>query len=379
VRVAQLDLADPDCPVSLVERDDPALPGPGWARVRVTGGGICGSDLHVIFPGHPSSPLFGPFVAFPMEMGHEIGGVVVDAGPECPIEPGTRVAVDPTIACEARGLELCARCAEGARSACLRLAERALTPGMGLGFTAGLGAGWSDQLVAHHSQLHTVPGAVDTLAIPLTEPLSIVIHGLLRRPPADGAPVLVIGAGVIGLAAIAALRALVPASEVTVVARHDHQADVARALGAHHVVRDGDGVIEELGPLCGATVTGSGRSTMLAGGFPAVVEAVGTGGSLDLALKTTAQRGVVHLVGAAGRTESDLTPLWFKELDVVGTFCHAVDDGEHSFRRALALLAEGRLPSAAIVTHTFPLEEIPAALAVANARDQGAIKVQLVP
>jgi threonine dehydrogenase-like Zn-dependent dehydrogenase len=379
MRVAQLDLADPEFPVSLVEKDDPVLPDEGWARVQVTGGGICGSDLHLLFPGAPSSPVFGPYAAFPMELGHELGGVVVEVGTACPVPVGSRVAVDPTIACEARGLELCARCAEGARSACLRLSERVVTPGMGIGFTSGLGAGWGDQVVVHHSQLHVVPDGLETAAIPLTEPLSIVVHGLLRRPPADGAPVLVIGAGVIGLAAVAAARALLPASEVTIIARHPHQAAAARAIGAHHVVTDGDGVLEELASISGATLTGERRGAMLAGGYPVVIEAVGSAAALALALKATAQRGAVHLVGAIGRADVDLTPLWFKELDVIGTFCHAVDDGEHSFDRAIEMLAGGLLPAATVITHTFPLADVRHAAETANARDQGAIKVQLVP
>ena len=70
----------------------------------------------------------------------------------------------------------------------------------------------------------------------LHEPVSIGVHGLLRKPPRDGDPVLVVGAGIIGLAAVAAVRALFPACEVTVTARHEHQAAAARAAGAHHVV-----------------------------------------------------------------------------------------------------------------------------------------------
>ena len=94
--VAQLDFADPEFPVSLVEKPEPVLPGPSWARVQVTGGGICGSDLHAMFPDETGSPTLAPFVAFPFEMGHEIGGVIVEAGAECPLSVGTRVAVDPT-------------------------------------------------------------------------------------------------------------------------------------------------------------------------------------------------------------------------------------------------------------------------------------------
>lgn len=81
--VAQLDFADPDFPVSLVEKPEPVLPGPEWARVHVTGGGICGSDLHAMFPDDTGSATLACFVSFPFEMGHEIGGVIVEAGAAC--------------------------------------------------------------------------------------------------------------------------------------------------------------------------------------------------------------------------------------------------------------------------------------------------------
>ena len=79
----------------------------------------------------------------------------------------------------------------------------------------------------------------------------------------------------------------------------------------------------------------------------------------------------------------DLGPLWFKNVDVVGSFGYAMHDlrGErmHTFDLALSLLASGAFPSDLVVTHTFPLDDVRAALSVANARDQGAIKVQLLP
>lgn len=384
MRTAALDGADPTFPVSIVERPDPELPGAGWARIEVRHGGICGSDLHVLRPDGTSSPVYGPYVGHPMEMGHEIGGVVVEAGPACPVPAGTPVAVDPIVACVARGLDPCPRCRAGELSSCLRLSERVVTPGMGLGFTTGLGSGWGDRLLAHATQLHPAPPGVDERSVPLTEPLSIAIHGLLRRPPADGAPALVVGAGMIGLAAVAALRALVPSSPVTVVARHDHQAEVAARLGAANVVRSqGDDLMDELAELSGARRTGRGDGAMLAGGFPVVVEAVGSAPSVDLVLKACAQRGVIHLMGAVGRLAVDLTPLYFKELDVVGTFCHAVDahhgDSRHSFDRALDVIAAGGLTADHVVTHVFPLDDLREAVETALARDAGAIKVLLRP
>jgi threonine dehydrogenase-like Zn-dependent dehydrogenase len=147
---------------------------------------------------------------------------------------------------------------------------------MSIGFTEGLGGGWADQVLAHRSMLHPLPDAVPDAIASLHEPVSVAVHGLLRKPPRDGDPVLVVGAGIIGLAAVAAVRALFPACEVTVSARHDIKATrrapparttwcscrTVRALrGAGHDLRR-----DRARPRHGQ---------MLLGGFPYVIEAVG--------------------------------------------------------------------------------------------------------
>lgn len=371
----RLDFADPSFPVSVVEADEPALPGGEWARVHVLAGGICGTDLHTIHPDGSGSPVFLPLVGFPMELGHELGGVVVEAGPDCPVPLGTRVAVDPTVACEARGRPPCPACAAGWPTACRDLAVGD-PPGMGHGFAAGIGGGWSDSVVVHRTQLHPAPDAVDDAALALVEPLAIALAGLARRLPAPGAPVLVLGAGTIGLAAVAAARALAPDSEVTVVAKHEHQRSAAIALGAARVVPPVDDLLPRLAALVDGRITGEGRAEVLWGGFPHVVEAVGSGATLDTALKAVRQGGVVSLLGAVNRTKVDLAPLWFKNVDVVGSFGYG--PGAVTFGRALELLGSGAFPSDVVVTHRFPRADVREAVAVANARGRGAIKVQLV-
>src|SRR3954454_19766853 len=118
MKSARLDFADPEHPVPLADVDAPALPRGDWARVAVAAGGICGSDLHAIFPDGSGTPTFLPIVGFPMELGHEFGGVGVEAGADCPVAAGTRVPVDPTLGCVARGIEPCAACRVGAFSSC---------------------------------------------------------------------------------------------------------------------------------------------------------------------------------------------------------------------------------------------------------------------
>jgi L-iditol 2-dehydrogenase len=389
VRSVQLDFADPSFPARLVEIDEPALPGRRWARVKVLGGGICGSDLHLFRETTGPIPLLEPFAPLPIQLGHEVGGVVIEAGPDCPVKVGTRVAIDPTISCVAREIDPpCPACASGAPGVCHNLTSKVVTPGLILGFTSGLGGGWSEQVVAHASMLHPLPEGVPDLAITLHEPLSIAIHGLLRSPPPDGAPALVAGAAIIGLGVVAGLRALFPASEITVLAKHDHQAQAAKRLGAKHVVRleEDGGHIAELARITGTKPIGVGSEAMLTGGFPYVVEAVGTPQSITQALRFADGRGTVLFLGITGLVNVDLSPIWLKELAFVGSLNHAADPGPHggstahSIDRALKIIAKGGFPADALITHEFPLADfrraIEAGLDRSNSR---AIKIVLRP
>ena len=380
MRLVQYDLADPDFPATLVDAPEPELPRGDWARIEVVAGGICGSDMHLFKPTTGPSPMLIPYVGFPMALGHEIAGRVIETGPDCEVAVGTEVAVDPVIACAARGIDPpCPKCAAGAASACINVGTGALTPGMGLGFTTGLGGGWSEQVVAHGTQLHPLPSAVDVETASLHEPLSIAVHGILRQPPEPGVPVLVIGAGIIGLAAIAVFEKLFPESEVTVAARYPHQAEAARALGAEHVVAADESQFDAYAELTSTTTVRSGDGVMLRGGYPYVVEAVGSEQALTDAFRVADTRGTVIVLGAAGVSKVDMTPVWFKELTVAGSFCHAHDGGGHSIDRALELMAAGAFPASTLVTHRFPLDEVRTAVTTAGDRAAGAIKVLLQP
>jgi threonine dehydrogenase-like Zn-dependent dehydrogenase len=235
---------------------------------------------------------------------------------------------------------------------------------MSLGFTVGLGAGWAEQVLAHRTMLHPIPDAVPDAIASLHEPVSIGVHALLRKPPRDGDPVLVVGAGIIGLAAVAAVRALFPQCEVTVTARHEFQAQAALAAGAHHVVRAQDryGHFAELAALSGATVSGKGRGQMLLGGFPYVIEAVGGLQSVTESIRLVDNWGTVLFIGAGGLGEVDLSALWFKEAEIVGAWNHSHGDHpargtHHSIDLALEVLAAGGLPEST-VTHAFALEDL---------------------
>jgi threonine dehydrogenase-like Zn-dependent dehydrogenase len=238
-------------------------------------------------------------------------------------------------------------------------------------------------MVAHPSQLHPVPDALGDEAAVLVEPLSVALHAVLAAPPSEGERVLVIGAGTIGLCAAAALRMAAPGAEVTVVARHAVQRDLAARFGAI-LARDAlEAAVERTGarrhrPLVGRDV--------LTGGFGQVYDCAGSAGSLDASLRVAAPRGrVVILGGPAIVRDLDWTLAWTRGLRLEGAYVYGTEHGlpgaPHTMDAAMRLLVEhAELPIGELVTHRFRLEEWRQAMAAAlDRRRSGAIKIVLAP
>lgn len=384
--------ADSSFPAALEELDDPVLPTGQWARVAVSFGGICGSDLHLFSPASDGSPTLVSFATPPFVLGHEIVGTIIEVGNDSSWSVGTRVAVDPILPCAVRGIEpLCVNCARGWAASCLELDTKVLTPGRSLGFTDGLGGGWAEQVLAHSSMLHEIPDEVSDRSSVLHEPISIALHGMGRRPPEPSTPVLIVGGGVIGTATLIALRALFPHNEVTVLVRHDHQINVAQICGATHVVcGTGATAFEQLAELIGTRPVGVGEDWMLTGGYPYVVEAGGSASSVTDSFRAVANRGTVIELGATGTGRIDMTSLWYKEATLIGSVDHGRDPkasiGEarpgrdHSIDVALDILAKGGLPEEVVITHEFELEDYRDAVAAGvNKSASKAVKVVFRP
>jgi L-iditol 2-dehydrogenase len=368
VNVVRYDFADARFPASLAEVDEPSLPTGEWARVAVAVGGICGSDLHLFSPASGGSPTLQGIADFPFELGHEIAGTIIEAGDDCPLAVGTRVAVDPIIPCLPRGIDPpCPNCAKGWVSSCLNFDSGVMTGGRAIGYTRGFGCGWGEQVLGHRSMLHRLPASVPDKAASLHEPISIALHGLARHPPHEGTPILVVGGGIIGLSAVLAVRAFFPDSPVTVLLRYPHQAEAARACGTTTVVTgSGAAAFEELAAVTGGRAVGKGDDRMLMGGFPYVIEGAGHPSAVTDALRAAGHRGTVLSLGAIGIGTVDMTPIWYKQLQVIGSIDHgsrpsstigrAAAGLDHSIDAALEVLTRQPFPSDLLVTHEFPLE-----------------------
>jgi threonine dehydrogenase-like Zn-dependent dehydrogenase len=373
-------------PLRLADVPEPALPGPDWVAVRVRLAGICGSDLHLV---HQDVSLSATvYASFPFVVGHENVGEVTAAGPAAGVPVGQRVVVEPLLPCRPRGFdEPCPACCRGDYNLCERFAEGRLPPGFGQGFCRDVGGSWGEVMVAHRSQLVPVPeGLADEQAL-LAEPLACAVHAVLRHVPDRAVTVLVIGAGAMGLATIAALRALRPAAEVVAVARYAHQAALAARLGAHRVlVSRGRALYHEVAALVGARVLWPrlGRP-LLTGGADLTLECAGTGRALDDALRLTRAGGTVVCVGIAPSPRGvDWTPLFLREVRLVGTSYYAAEHADGRTARAIEiameLLAAGRVDLRGLVTHRFPLRLVRRALVAAlDKRSQRTVKVVLDP
>ena len=365
----------------LTDVETPALPTDRWVRVRTRMGGICGSDLNVITL--KASPSTSPFSSFPFVIGHENVGEIIEVGRGVrSARVGDRVVANPLLCCEPRGLPTCDACAAGNHSRCVRFTDGPIAPGMLLGTTRGLGGSWGEMFVAHETQVVAIPDRVSDEEGVLVEPFACSVHAVRSAAPTAGERALVIGAGSIGLLTVAALRALAPETQVTVLARHSFQADHATRLGADRIVHArGDylGALAEAGqarllkPIIGRPVG--------VGGFDRTFICIGGARATDDAMRVTRAGGTLVLLGNSAKMDGiDWTPLWLKELTVRGSLCY----GEHrhgspeknAFREAATLIAEQRVSLAPLLTHVYPIDAYRTALATAmDKKASGSIKV----
>ncbi len=322
----------------------PRLPGGEWVSVRPRLSGICGSDQALVTG--EASPYLGALTSGPFVPGHEVVGEVASGS-----RRGERVVVEPALGCAARGHEPpCPECAEGLHALCRNVTAGAVGAGLQIGFCRDTCGGWSEGLAAHSSQLHTVPeGLVDEDAV-MVEPLACALHAARRAEPAPGQTIAVIGAGTIGLLAVAALREIEPRATVLALAKHPAQELEARRLGADHTARAGRLHLE------GARLTGARRIVgpfgreLLLGGFDVVLDCVGSGPSLEQAVTAVRPRGRVVLVGMPGTVSVDLALAWQREVEIRGAYGYRRD-----FPAAIELA--GRIRPGRLVARGWHLRE----------------------
>jgi L-idonate 5-dehydrogenase len=319
---------------------------PGMVRVRFGAGCICGSDLHYFSHGRT-----GDFVVIsPLILGHEVAGEIVEVGGAIAgLKPGDRVAINPSRFCGE-----CEPCRQGRLNLCENIyfmGSASKTPHMQGGF-----AGLFDAIPA---QCVKVPAHVPFSSAALAEPLSIALHAVGRAGKVDGVHVGIFGAGPIGLLVMLAARQA-GAGAVTVIDIAAAPLQFAKKLGADRVV-----------DISG----GPAKLSALAQDNPVDVtfEVSGTAAGLASAIGTVKRGGTVVQVGnlPGGQISIPANQIMAKELDVKGSF----RTGDE-YRKAVDLIAAGKIPVESLITAQRPLTAAPDAFRLALDRSQS-VKVVL--
>ncbi len=359
----------------------PEMPGPDWVLLRTLIGGVCGTDLALIRQQNHPATILQAFASFPAVLGHENVSRIETVGPDVTgWTPGRRVCVEPALGCAARRVgRPCGPCGVGRPSLCEHPAGDGLSRRALIGLNATTGGSWASHFVAHQSQLHAVPDDVSDDTALLTDPIASATHAVLRRRPQDDETVLINGAGVMAFGVAVALRALGHRNRVTMVVRHEYQADIATRLGAdcvlRHTRRDSAGrryrqVAECVG---GEPIAARFGNQALVGGFDLVFDCTGTGKGLTDAIKWTRSRGTVVVAGTSGIVLLDSTPIWFDEIHVVGSNGRQIEhvDGEciHTYELVLRWMSNREIDLSPIGVTRFPLEQYRTAFA--RLRDRG--------
>lgn len=378
------------------EVPEPPLPAEDWVRVEVLATGVCGTDIATLTFG--SSPTLEPFGSFPAVLGHEILGRVTEVGSAVRrVEVGQRVAVDPFVSCTMRGFAgeaQCESCASGLHCTCGRAGDegaldvsgRPVQPGTIVGYHASFPGGWGEHTIAHETHVFPIDESLSDRTAVLMEPISIGMHAVLNARPFGDGPALVIGSGPIALGAIWSLRAAGYRGELLAQVKRSYEAEIARSLGADHIVAPGDEARQALidtGAKAYEPIIGD--EVYAGGGFPLIFDCVGSRESLTQCLYYATPRARIVVLGCAAEIRKlDLSLLWSRELEVKGFVGYGVEDWhgqpKHTFQITHDLLVQTGAPVESMVTHVFPLAEYRNALsAAANRRKSGSIKVLLEP
>ncbi|CAL9280198.1 alcohol dehydrogenase catalytic domain-containing protein [Streptomyces rochei] len=328
------------------ETADPVLSDSTDAIVRVDAVTVCGTDLHIL---KGDVPEVRPGTV----LGHEAVGEVVETGRDVrSVRPGDRVLISCISACGR-----CRYCREAMYGQCRG----------GGGWVLGhlIDGTQAEYVRVPHADfsVHPLPANVtDQDAVLLADifPTGYEV-GVLNGRVRPGDTVVVVGAGPVGLAAIATARLLAP-ERIVAVDVATARLDAARKAGADAVAaaqESPEQLVADLTEGLGADVA---------------IEAAGVPETFEMCTRMVRPGGRVANVGVHGKPVTlHLEDLWIKNVTITTGL---VDT--HSTPTLLRMAAAGRLPAAGLVTHTFPLDRMQEAYDVfARAADTGALKVVL--
>lgn len=337
-------------PVMKIEEVDIPSPGPGEVLIQVKACGICGSDVHMAQPDDDGYIWYPGLTGFPCTLGHELSGIVVEAGPGAydkntnqPFKDGEWVCAEEMLWCGS-----CQPCADGWPNHCERLDE--------IGFNVD--GAFASHIVLPDRCLWSLDPLKECYSEDkvfklgsLVEPTSVAYNAVIERGggirPGDN--VVICGGGPVGLAACAVLKRQ-GAARVILSEPESGRAELGRMLGADHVINP---IEDDFTQKVLELTSGMGASLYLeATGLPTVVypdieKAIWEGRTLNSTIMVVAR--------ADAKMPVTGEVLQVRRARIVGAQGHS---GHGTFPRVIQAMATGMnmLP---LITKEIRLAEVP--------------------
>jgi L-iditol 2-dehydrogenase len=321
-------------------------PGPGEVLVQVAACGICGSDVH----GYDGSS--GRRIP-PIVMGHEAAGRIAGVGDGVKgFAEGDRVTFDSTIYCGA-----CGPCRRGEVNLC----DNRQVLGVSCSDYRRAGA-FAEYVVVPSRIVYRLPDNLSFAEAAMLEAVAVAVHAVSLSQVSPESTALVLGAGMIGLLAVQALR-VAGCSRVLVADIDSSRLKLAQEVGATAVLSADAGLVARVLQLSGGA------------GVDVAVEAVGRNETVGAAIESVRKGGIVVLVGnISPEVTLPLQKVVTRQIRLQGSCASA---GEYP--RAMELLATGAIQVKPLITAVVPLDDGPQWFERLHAREPNLMKVVLTP
>jgi len=315
--------------------------------IRIRACGICGSDVHG-FDGSTGRRI--P----PIVMGHEAAGVIEAVGSGVrSFRVGDRVTFDSTVYCGD-----CFYCRRGQVNLC----DRREVIGVSTPLFRRMGA-FAEYVTVPERIAYALPDTMPFAHAALIEAASVAVHGASLTPLEPGDAAVVVGAGMIGLLTLQAIREA-GAERVFVVDVDDTRLEMARGLGATETFNSKtQNVVAEIQKRT------EGR------GADVALECVGITDAIGLAIESVRKGGAVTLVGnVAPKIELALQSVVSRQIRLQGSCASC---GEYP--ECIAMMADGRIRVEPLISAVAPLKDGARWFQRLYDREPGLLKVVLEP
>lgn len=321
---------------------------PEEVLVKVKVASICGTDVHIYRWNEWAQNRIKP----PLIIGHEFAGEVVEVGTNVKsLKVGDFVSAETHIPCNQ-----CFQCKTGKQHICKNVSI------LGVDING---------VFADYVALPEICAWKNSEKIPfefasVQEPLGNSVYATLEGGGVTGKKVAIFGCGPTGLFAVGVAR-VSGASEIISVGKHEFRMEIAKKMGADHILKYPDDDIVKL-----ITEITDGE------GVDVVIEMTGSQDAINQGLSVLKKGGRFTMFGIpSGKVEIDLANgIIFKGAVVIGISGRKMFD---TWYRVAGLLESKRIDISPVITHKFPLEEFKKGFELMMSEERKAAKILLFP